>query len=121
VLKLCGLTLCKINQNKENNQMKKLALVLALVLAFAPLGMAYFSPDDSDSVTNSIATTSSVQAAAIRIVPAVSTALASGATAGKLKIISNSAAAGSCASDGTGGVGTTQVVCVSNGTNWVAL
>lgn len=101
--------------------MKKIALALALVLAFAPLGMAYFSPDDSDSVSNSIATSSSVIAAALRIVPAISTALASGATAGKIKIISNATATNNCSSDGTGGVGTTQAVCVSNGTNWVAL
>jgi len=101
--------------------MKKLALLLALVLVFAPLGMAYFSPDDSDSVSNSITTSSSVAAAAIRIVPAVSTAIASGATAGQIKIISNAASAGLCTSSAVGGVGTVQVVCVSNGTSWVAL
>jgi hypothetical protein len=102
--------------------MKKVALVLALVLAFAPMGMAYFSPDDSESVSNSIYTSSSVIAPVLRIVPAVSTAIASGATAGSIRIISNAAAANLCsvvaaASSG----GTTQVVCVSDGTNWVAL
>lgn len=102
--------------------MKKIALaLLALLVAFAPLGLAYFSPDTSDSVSNSITTSSSVVAAALRVVPAASTTLASGATAGMIKIISDAAAAGSCASNGTGGVGTTQVVCVSNGTNWVAV
>lgn len=101
--------------------MKKLAFLLALVLAFAPLGMAYFSPDDADSVSNSIATTSSISAYAVRIVPAVSTTLASGATAGMIKIISNAYTANDCVSDATGGVGTTQVVCVSDGTNWIPL
>ena len=102
--------------------MKKLALLVALVLVFAPLGMAYFSPDDRESVSNSITTSSSVAAAAIRIVPAASTAIASGATAGQIKIINDAAAANLCsavASASSGG--TTQVVCVSNGTNWVAL
>lgn len=102
--------------------MKKLVIVLALVLAFAPLGMAYFSPDDSDSVSNSITTTSMVTAAALRIVPGASTAIASGATAGKIKIINNAAAANLCsavASASSGGSYT--VVCVSDGTNWKAL
>lgn len=101
--------------------MKKIAIVLALVLAFAPLGMAYFSPDDAESVKNSITTTSSVTAAILRVVPAVSTAVASGATAGQLKIISNASAAGDCTSDASKTAGTTQVVCVSNGTSWVPL
>lgn len=101
--------------------MKKLALVLALVLAFAPLGMAYFSPDHSESVSNSITTSSSVKAAAVIIVPAVSTSIASGATAGKIKTISNANAANDCTSVATGGVGTAFAVCVSNGTNWVSL
>lgn len=99
--------------------MKKIALLVALVLAVAPLGMAYYSPDDSTSISNSIYTTSSVKAAAFIIVPAVSTALASGATAGKIKVISNAASATDCTSVATGGVGTSQVVCISNGTNWV--
>ena len=102
--------------------MKKLALLLALVLAFAPLGIAYYQPDDSDSVSNSITTSSSVTAAAIRIVPAVSTALASGATAGIIRIISNADdTAPSCTVLAAGGVGTTQRVCISDGTNWIAL
>ena len=101
--------------------MKKVAIALALLLAFAPLGMAYFSPDDSDSVSNSITTSSSVNMAALRLVPAVSTTLASGATAGMIKIISNAAGANDCTSVATGGVGTSQVVCVSNGTNWVPI
>ena len=101
--------------------MKKVAIALALLLAFAPLGMAYFSPDDSDSVSNSITTTSSVNAAAIYLVPAVSTSIASGATAGTIKVVSNAAAAGKCSADAGAGVGTVQVVCVSDGTNWFAL
>lgn len=101
--------------------MKKVAIAIALVLAFAPLGMAYFSPDDSDSVSNSIATSSSIAAKAIRIIPAVSTTLASGATAGLIKIISNAYIRNDCTSVATGGVGTTQVVCVSDGTNWIPL
>lgn len=99
--------------------MKMLALVLALVLAFAPLGMAFYSPDDAEVVTNSIRTTSSVAAAAIRIVPAISTAMASGATAGLIKIVSNASSATNCAATAAGGVGTSQVVCVSDGTNWL--
>ena len=102
--------------------MKKLALVLAIVFAFAPLGLAYFSPDDSESVSNSITTSSSLTAAAIRIVPGASTALASGATAGKIKVINDAAAVNLCsavASASSGGSYT--VVCISNGTNWVAL
>lgn len=87
--------------------MKKLALVLALVFVFAPLGLAYFTPDSVPS---------------IKIVPAASTAIASGAAAGSIKIINNAAAANLCsavASASSGGA--LQVVCVSNGTNWVAL
>ena len=101
--------------------MKKLALLLALVLAFAPLGIAYYQPDDSDSVSNSITTSSSVAGAAIRVVAAASTTLASGATAGMIKSISNANAANDCTSVATGGVGTSFAVCVSNGTNWVSL
>ena len=101
--------------------MKKLALLLALVLAFAPLGMAYYSPDDAESVSNSITMTSSVAAAALRPVAAVSTTLASGATAGQIKVISNANAANDCTSVATGGVGTSFAICVSNGTNWVSL
>lgn len=101
--------------------MKKLAIVLALLVAFAPLGLAYFSPDDAESVSNSITTSSSVNAAVLRLVPAASTTLASGATAGQMKIINNATAARDCDSDAAGGVGTTQVVCVSDGTNWIPL
>lgn len=102
--------------------MKKVALVLALVLAFAPMGLAYFSPDSSNSVSNSITTTSSVNAAMIRIVPAVSTAIASGATAGSIKIISNAASAGLCSAVAAASSGgTVQQVCISNGTSWVAI
>lgn len=102
--------------------MKKVALVLALVLAFAPLGMAYFSPDDNDEISNAIDTASSVEAAAIIIVPGASTAIASGATAGKIKVINDAAASNLCsavASASSGGSYT--VVCVSNGTSWIAL
>jgi len=102
--------------------MKKVAIALALLLAFAPLGMAYFSPDDSESVSNSITTTSSVNMALLRLVPAVSTSIASGATAGMLKIISNANAAGNCSSTAAlGSAGTTQVVCVSDGSSWYPL
>ena len=101
--------------------MKKLALLLALVLAFAPLGMAYFSPDDSDSVSNSITTSSSVTAAAVRVVPTTSAArLASGATAGTIIMINDSNTAEYCGYNTTN-AGTTFVVCVSDGTNWVPI
>ena len=101
--------------------MKKVAIALALLLAFAPLGMAYFSPDDSDSVSNSITTTSSVNAAALYLVPAASTAIASGATAGTIKVINDAEAAGRCDAAVASSGGTTQVVCVSNGTSWLAI
>ena len=102
--------------------MKKVAFIIALLVAFAPMGLAYFSPDTSESVSNSITTTSMVTAAALRIVPGASTAIASGATAGKIKIINDAAAADLCsavASASSGG--SNVVVCVSDGTNWKAL
>jgi hypothetical protein len=40
----------------------------------------------------------------------VNGAIASGATAGQIKVVSNAANAGKCSADATGGVGTTQVV-----------
>lgn len=97
--------------------MKKVAFVLALVLAFAPMGLAYMSPDDSDSVSNSITTSSSVKAAAILIVPKTyALRAASGATAGTLAIISDGN--GSDCGHGSGAV---QTVCVSNGTAWLKI
>lgn len=109
--------------------MKKLAIALALVLAFAPLGMAYFSPDDSESVSNSITTSSTITATGVIststnlvIVPAASAAIASGATAGSIKIINDADALGNCSSTAAlGSGGSNQVVCVSDGTNWIPL
>jgi hypothetical protein len=74
------------------------------------------------TLTGSISTASSARAAILSIIPAASTAVASGATAGHIKIINDAAAADLCstvASASSGG--TNQVVCISNGTNWVAL
>lgn len=103
--------------------MKKVAIALALLLAFAPLGMAYFSPDDAESVSNSITTSSSVNAAAMLITPTASASrLASGATAGTLIMINDSKGDvdGGCGTTGSGDIGGSEfIVCVSDGTNWV--
>lgn len=97
--------------------MKKVAFFLALVLAFAPLGLAYFAPDDSDSVSNSINTTSSVKATALLVIPTTyALRAASGATAGTIAVLSDGNG-----SDCGHGSGSTQTVCISNGTSWVKL
>lgn len=51
---------------------------------------------------------------------AASTAVASGATAGSVKII-NDGNGVTCGTGANGGVGTSVVVCVSDGTNWIPL
>lgn len=97
--------------------MKTLVLALALALAIAPMGLAYFQPDDSDVVSNSITTTSSVQAAVVRVVPTTyALRAASGATVGTIAMLS----------DGNGvdcghGSGSVLTVCLSDGTNWKKL
>lgn len=98
--------------------MKKFAFVVIFGLIFAPLGFTYMSPDDSESVSNNISTTSSVQAAAVLLPTGTVAAKAiAGQTAGKLIMVTD----GNAADDCTTGTGSTAVVCVSNGSTWVAL
>ena len=70
--------------------------------------------------TNVVAT-ASVTAPMFKLNGTVSTSRpASGATAGSIVAITN-ANGTNCGSTAAGGVGTTYVVCVSDGTNWIAL
>jgi hypothetical protein len=71
---------------------------------------------------NITATASITTGTMAKITATASHTLASGATAGTIKLISNANANDNCAaSAASASAGTSYVLCVSNGTNWLAL